>query len=117
MATVVLGVLYVVAGILETIRVVTTGDGGLLFWFGTLVGGGTALLLGSLVFGGRPRLSRTLVVVGALAGVLATSWTLVVPLLALTVVIVTLREGSQPPLTVARRAHRSAGGVGERPPP
>jgi hypothetical protein len=56
---VVLGGLYLVAGVAETIRVVSSGDGGLAFWFGSLVS------------------------VGALAGMLATMWTLVVPVLAI----------------------------------
>lgn len=42
-----LGVAYVLLGVMETIRLVVTGDGG-FFWFGTLVGGGTLLLLGAL---------------------------------------------------------------------
>ena len=94
-ATVSLGVLYVVAGILETTRAVVTGDGGLPFWFGTLVGGGTAILLGVLVFRDRPQLSTVLVVTGAMVGVLATMWTVVVPLLAAAVVILTLRETNE----------------------
>lgn len=43
-----LGVTYVLLGVMETIRLVVTGDGGFFFWFGTLVGGGTLLLLGAL---------------------------------------------------------------------
>src|SRR5687767_305502 len=41
-----LGGLYLSAGVAETIRVVRSGDGGLAFWFGTLVGGGSMVLLG-----------------------------------------------------------------------
>ena len=91
-ATVGLGVVYVLAGIAETIRVVVTGDGGLAFWFGTLVGGGAAILLGILAFRNRPRVYASLVVVGSLAGLLATMWTLLIPLVALTVVVLTLRR-------------------------
>ena len=43
-----LGLMYVLLGVAETIRLVVTGDGGFFFWFGTLVGGGTLLLLGAL---------------------------------------------------------------------
>jgi hypothetical protein len=88
--TVFLGVLYVAAGIAETIRAIVTGDGGIPFWFGSLVGGGAMILIGSLAFRSRPRLSSTLVVVGSLVGVIATAWTLVVPLLALIVIGLTL---------------------------
>ena len=93
-ATIGLGVLYVVAGIAETIRAVVSGDGGIAFWFGTLVGGGTLILLGILVFRDRPRLYARLVIVGCVAGILATVWTIVVPLLALTVVVLTLQRTS-----------------------
>lgn len=93
---IILGVLYVVAGIAETIRLVSTGDGGFGFWFGTLVGGGTLVLLGTLAFKERPRLYLTCVVVGALAGMLATIWTVVVPLLALTVILLAVRRVVEP---------------------
>lgn len=82
-----LGVLYVAAGVAETTRAVVSGDGGIAFWFGALVGGGALVLLGTFAFHGRPRLRGWLVVVGSLAGVLATMWTLVVPVLALAVVV------------------------------
>jgi hypothetical protein len=94
--TVFLGVLYVVAGVAETVRAVVTGDGGIPFWFGSLVGGGTLILVGALAFRHRPRLSGGLVTVGCLAGVLATMWTLVVPLAALAVIVlVTLRTSEE----------------------
>ena len=35
-----LGGLLVAAGVAETVRLLRSGDGGLAFWFGTLVGGG-----------------------------------------------------------------------------
>ena len=91
-ATVGLGVVYVLAGIAETIRVVVTGDGGLAFWFGTLVGGGTAILLGILAFRDRPRVYASLVVGGSIVGLLATMWTLLIPLVALTVVFLTIQR-------------------------
>jgi hypothetical protein len=88
--TVFLGFLYVAAGIAETTRAVVTGDGGIPFWFGSLVGGGAMILLGSLVFRNRLRLSSTFIVLGCLAGVIATTWTLAVPILALTVMVLTV---------------------------
>ena len=90
--TIGLGVLYILAGIAETIRAVVTGDGGIPFWFGTLCGGGTAILLGILVYRDRPRVYAALVVVGAFAGMMATMWTLLVPLLAIAVIILTLQR-------------------------
>jgi hypothetical protein len=72
---------------------VVTGDGGIAFWFGSLVGGGALILVGRLALPGRPTLARRLVVLGCLAGVLATLWTLVVPLVALTVIVLVVVEG------------------------
>jgi hypothetical protein len=91
---VVLGVLYLVAGVAETIRVLSSGDGGLAFWFGTLVGGGVLVLLGALVLKDRPRLYVGLVTVGALTGMLATMWTIVVPVLAIAVIVLVIRRAS-----------------------
>lgn len=76
-----LGTTYLVLGTIETVRLTVTGDGGFLFWFGTLVGGGTLLLWGSRRAGRTPA-----VLVGALIGLPGTAWTVVVPLGALTVV-------------------------------
>jgi len=87
-----LALLYIAAGIAETVRAVTTGDGGLLFWLGTLVGGGTLVLAGMAVPSRHPNVGRTLVCVGAMMGVLATAWTIVVPLIAVTVVVLTLQR-------------------------
>jgi len=86
-----LGVTYVLLGVAETVRLVVTGDGGFFFWFGTLVGGGTLLLLGALprqaVRDGR-RLAAVLL--GAALGIPATVWTLILPLLAMTVIVLTV---------------------------
>ena len=43
--TVVLGLLYLTAGVAETTRVLVTDAGGLLFWCGSLVGGGSLELV------------------------------------------------------------------------
>jgi hypothetical protein len=92
----VLGMLYVAGGIAETIRVLSSGDGGLAFWFGTLVGGGTLILLGELVFRERPRLSFGLIALGCVAGLPPTLWTILVPLFALTVLVLAgLRAGEE----------------------
>jgi hypothetical protein len=93
--TVFLGVLYIVAGIAETTRAIVTGDGGIPFWFGSLVGGGALILVGTLAFRHRPRLCASLVTVGCLAGVLATIWTLVIPLIALAVVVLVVLRTSE----------------------
>jgi hypothetical protein len=84
-----LGVLYVLLGVAETVRLVVTGDGGLVFWFGTLVGGGTLLLVGARARPDGRHLAAVLA--GAFLGMPATAWTLVVPVLALAVVALTVR--------------------------
>ena len=84
---IVVGSMFLFAGILETIRVLTSGDGGLAFWSGSLFGGGAMVLLGTLGLRSRPLLALAAVTIGALAGSLATAWTLVLPVLALWLVI------------------------------
>jgi hypothetical protein len=96
-SAIILGVTYVLLGVVETIRLFVTADGGFFFWFGTLVGGGTLLLLGALprqaVRGGR---HLTAVLLGAALGVPATAWTVLVPVLALTVIVLTVMSVSDP---------------------
>ena len=84
---IVVGASFLLAGILETFRVLTSGDGGLVFWFGSLCGGGAMVLLGTLGLRSRPLLALAAVTIGALAGSLATAWTLVLPVLALWLVV------------------------------
>jgi hypothetical protein len=85
-----LGLVFAALGVLETVRVVVSGDGGLVFWFGTLVGGGALILLSTLGLRSRPRLSLGALILGALAGSVATAWTLVLPMLALLLIALRL---------------------------
>jgi hypothetical protein len=85
-----LGLLYVAAGVAETIRLVSSGDGGLLFWFGSLVGGGALVLLGEVLHRSRPGPAAALICVGCFVTVPATIWTVLVPVLALVVCILAL---------------------------
>jgi hypothetical protein len=95
-----LGVVFVGFGVLETVRLLVTGDGGFVFWFGTLCGGGALILLGTLGLKSRPGLSLAAVIVGVLAASIATVWTVVLPLLALLLVVLRVlgpREADQVP--------------------
>lgn len=96
LATLSLGVLYVAAGVAAAVagpaRALPSGDGGRTFWVTTLVGGGALVLTGLALTGRQPHVGRGLVCVGSLLGVLATTWTVVVPVLAVVVVFLTLRE-------------------------
>jgi hypothetical protein len=78
----------------ETVRVVRSGDGGLLFWFGTLVGGGVCVLVGTLLLPRRPVPGCVLTTLGCVAGVLPTMWTVVVPVMLVALAIGAGREAA-----------------------
>ena len=91
-----LAVVYLAAGIAATVRALRSGDGDLWFWCGTLAGGGS-LVLGGLVTARRhPRVGGALICVGCLLGIVATSRTIVIPLFALWVVVLNVRELTSP---------------------
>ncbi|HSV39968.1 MAG TPA: hypothetical protein VLI04_14515 [Nocardioidaceae bacterium] len=97
-----LGGLLIAAGVAETIRLTRSGDGGLVFWFGTLVGGGALVLAGTLLMPRRPVPGLVMTGIGCLLGLLPTAWTLVVPVLLLTLLIASAKRvseatGPQPP--------------------
>jgi hypothetical protein len=87
-----LGGLLVAAGIGETVRLVRSGDGGFLFWFPTLVGGGLLVLGGTLLRPRRPILGFVLTTVGCVAAILPTAWTVIVPVLLLVVIVVSAKQ-------------------------
>ena len=71
--------------------------GSLAFWLPSLWGGGALVLYG--VFG-REVVSAKLVTAGALIGMVATAWTLIVPALAIALVVLTFnsaQRGTAPP--------------------
>ena len=90
-----LGCLLVLAGVAETVRAVRSGDGGLWFWFPTLVGGGTLLLSGTLLMRRHPGRGWALLCSGCVLGLLPTMWTVVVPILLLVLALTTLRVLAQ----------------------
>lgn len=89
---VLLGGLYLLAAAVETTRALVTGDGGLVFWFGTLTIAGLLVLLGTLHRDLQPPWRRISLVAGACLGMPATAWTLVVPILAVVLIVVELRR-------------------------
>jgi hypothetical protein len=93
-----LGCLLLVAGAAETVRVIRSGDGGLLFWFGTLVGGGVLVLVGTLLLSRRPRTGFMLTTVGCLAGLLPTMWTLIVPVMLVLLIVGSGSRAVAPPV-------------------
>ena len=78
----VLGVVFILLGIAETIRAIRSGDGGVPFWFGSLCGGGALILVGTFSLSRRRWLAFSLTAGGCLAAANATMWTIVLPLLA-----------------------------------
>ena len=90
----ILGCLLIAAGLAETIRLVRSGDGGFIFWFGTLVGGGVLVVIGTLLLPRKPMPGFVLTMVGCFAGVVPTVWTVVMPVLLVTLVIVTARKAA-----------------------
>lgn len=91
-----LGLLYLTAGVAKTGRVLRTGDGGPWFWSGSLLGGGVLVLAGLAMTSRHPRVGRALICTGGLMGIVATRWTVVVPLLALVVVVLNVQASTAP---------------------
>ncbi len=72
----------------------------LFFWLPSLWGGGALVLVGVFGSAAGPRLSLGFMILGALLGLLATAWTVVMPVLVLVflvLVIVQARRGSPTP--------------------
>ena len=66
------------------------------FWAFSLCGGGSLILIGRFLVTRPPWVSIGLVGVGCLAGMVATAWTLVLPVVAGTLFVVTAVERSEP---------------------
>lgn len=97
-----LGVLLIADGIGETIRLMRSGDGGFWFWFPTAVGGGLLVVAGTLLRSRRPIPGFVLTVIGCVVGIPPTLWTVIVPMLLITLIIVSAKHtaeltGSQEP--------------------
>ena len=80
-----LGLAYVALGITETIDHI--GDYTIFFWFPILCGGGVLVLVGVFKVVSPAWASIGLVTVGALAGAMAASWTVVAPILSITLIV------------------------------
>jgi hypothetical protein len=66
----------------------------LVFWFGTLVGGGVLILTGTLLLPRRPIPGCVLTTIGCLAGVVPTIWTLIVPVMPVALVIASAKQAA-----------------------
>ena len=95
--TLVLAVIYAVLATLEVVLRLEDPDvGAMAFLGGTLFVGAVLIFLG--LFGPVPDKFKVLVIMlGIVSGLIATLWTVVVPILAITIVVLTIRgDGSVP---------------------
>jgi hypothetical protein len=90
-----LGLAFIALGIAELVLRVTEGDLSLFFWLPTLWGAGILVLVGTFK-SLSPAWTVGLVTVGALVGALVTVWTILAPILAITLVVLTVRRTRQP---------------------
>lgn len=91
-AALALGFVYLTFGVLEVWTHRDDTVGALLFWGISLLGGGAAVLTGAQVWSARPAWGTVLVIAGSVLGLLATAWTMLIPLLAVAVVVLVVRE-------------------------
>jgi hypothetical protein len=87
------GVVYVLAGIITGIWPSFWDDsstGDRIGWIALLVGGGVLLLAGLRMSIRSPWPAAVLISVGAVAGALATFWTVVAPIVAITLVVLSI---------------------------
>jgi hypothetical protein len=77
-----LGGIYVGLGTVELITHRDDTTNALLFWGGSLVGGGALVLAGRFILDRRRALGLSLLTVGAVLGMNATVWTILIPLFA-----------------------------------
>ena len=91
--TLVLAVIYAVMATLEVVLRLEDPDfGAMAFLAGTLSIGAVLIFLG--LFGPVPQKFRVpVIMLGIVTGLIATVWTVVVPILAIAVVVLTLRDG------------------------
>ena len=73
----------------------------LFFWLPALWGGGALVLMGAFRATSRAWLSVVLAILGAFLGLLASAWTVLMPVLALTLVVLTIVRASRQALVPA----------------
>lgn len=94
--TLALAALYAALGTLEVIwKLAEESAVATIAFFGGTLLGGAALILCGLYAHVSDRIRRALVVVGAVTGLLASAWTLVLPVLAIVVVVVNVHATSK----------------------
>jgi hypothetical protein len=93
------GIVFIVLGVVEVAVRVLSSDPidteAVVYWFVTLCGGGTLVLLGSFVIT-RPGWALAAVILGCLMGMIATVWTVLLPVAALALVVLSILQVGKP---------------------
>jgi hypothetical protein len=96
----IVGGAFVILGVVEVVTRLWSGEpadlAALAWWAAALCGGGVLVLLGGLVIT-RPGVSFACLFIGCLAGIVATAWTVVLPLLAVSLLVLRLLESNSSP--------------------
>lgn len=90
-----LGVVLILLGMAEVIRDVRGSEGGYVFWLVSLCGGGALILWGTFRPPARDPLALGMVAGGCLMAILATMWTIILPILLLTLIALSVRGWQQ----------------------
>jgi hypothetical protein len=97
------GIVFIVLGVVEVAVRVLSSDPidtqAVVYWFVALCGGGTLVLLGGFAIS-RPGWALASVVIGCLMGMIATIWTVLLPVAALALVVLSILQvgkSDQPP--------------------
>ena len=95
------GIVFIVLGVVEVAVRVLSSDPidtqAVVYWFVALCGGGTLVLLGGFVIT-RPGWALAAVVIGCLMGMIATVWTVLLPVAALALVVLSILQVGKPDL-------------------
>lgn len=91
------GTLLLLVGVAEVWTHRDASAGALAFWSGTLLGGGALVLAGRRLLTRRPGTGLAAISLGTCAGMLATAWTILMPLLGLTVLALAFRDVARTP--------------------
>ena len=98
------GIVFILLGVVEVAVRVLSSDPidsqAVVYWFVTLCGGGTLVLLGGFVIT-RPGWALAAVVLGCLMGTIATTWTVLLPVAALTLVVLSILQTGKPDLSAS----------------
>ena len=93
------GILFILFGVVEVAVRVLSADPidaeAVVYWFVALCGGGTLVLMGSFVIT-RPGWALTAVMLGCLLGMIATVWTVLLPVAALALVVLSILQVGKP---------------------